>query len=77
MHGAEEQTVRLKAPLPVYLGYWTARAERDGRVGFWKDVYGIDSRQSAALSERVDRLRHGALAAAAVVRPAVCTLTAR
>lgn len=64
MHGAEEQTVKLKTPVPVYLGYWTARVAPDGGVQFWKDVYGIDARQTGRLAERLDRLRHSTNAAA-------------
>jgi murein L,D-transpeptidase YcbB/YkuD len=49
MHGSEEKTVTLKAPLPVYLGYWTARVTPDGVVQFRKDIYGIDEQQTALL----------------------------
>ena len=30
MHGGQERTVKLKAPIPVYLGYFTARVSADG-----------------------------------------------
>jgi murein L,D-transpeptidase YcbB/YkuD len=74
MNGAEEQTVKLKAPIPVYLGYWTARVSADGAVEFWKDVYGIDGAQSAKLAERLERLRqgtHAAVASTAIAAPVV------
>lgn len=69
MHGAEEQTVKLKSPVPVYLGYWTARVAADGAVQFWKDVYGIDARQTVKLAERLDRLRRSTNAIAALAAP--------
>jgi murein L,D-transpeptidase YcbB/YkuD len=70
MHGEEEHTVKLKAPLPVYLGYWTARVGADGILQFRKDVYGIDGRQTAKLADRLQRLRNSATAAATSVSAA-------
>lgn len=64
MNAEEERTVKLRSPLPVYLGYWTARVSADGAVQFRKDVYGIDARQTARLAERLNRLRKSAAAAA-------------
>lgn len=64
MNAQEERTVKLRAPIPVYLGYWTARVAQDGVLQFRKDVYGIDGRQQALLSERLKRLRKSAAAAA-------------
>ncbi|MDQ3214024.1 MAG: L,D-transpeptidase family protein [Acidobacteriota bacterium] len=64
MHGSDEQTVKLKAPVPVYLGYWTARVTADAGVEFRKDLYGIDGRQTAKLTERGERLRRSTNAAA-------------
>ena len=52
MHAAEERHVKLTAPIPVYLGYWTAAASPEG-VQFRSDVYGIDHRQAAKLAERL------------------------
>jgi L,D-transpeptidase YcbB len=49
MHAGEQTTVKLKTPLPVYLGYWTARVTPDGIVQFRKDLYGIDQRQTERL----------------------------
>ncbi len=77
MHAGEEQTVKLSAPLPVYLGYWTARVAPEGGVQFWNDVYGIDARQSAALTERRDRKRHTVAAAAAMRKPAAAEMASR
>ena len=46
MHANEEQTVRLKSPIPVHIGYWTAWVEPDGKtVTYTDDPYGIDARQ--------------------------------
>ncbi len=67
MHAGEERTVRLAHPVPVYLGYWTARVSPDGIVQFRKDAYGIDTRLSAMLAERIERLRRSASAAAVAV----------
>ena len=67
MHAGAERTVKLAHPVPVYLGYWTARVSPDGIVQFRKDIYGIDSRLTKMLAERMDRLRRSTAAAAAVV----------
>ncbi len=70
MHANEERTVKLRAPIPVYLGYWTARVSPDGVMQFRKDVYGIDAKQTALLGDRLQRLRKTAAAAAmAATRP--------
>jgi L,D-transpeptidase YcbB len=57
MHGDEEKIVKLKAPLPVYIGYWTAGVTPDGLVRFARDVYGIDARQAGLVAERLARLK--------------------
>jgi L,D-transpeptidase YcbB len=44
-----EQTVRLPAPIPVHLLYWTAWVDPSGMVEFRKDVYGRDWRVLQAL----------------------------
>jgi murein L,D-transpeptidase YcbB/YkuD len=69
MHGAEERHVKLKEPIPVYLGYWTARVTTDGVVQFRKDVYGIDGQLTAKLADRLDRLKMSAVAAIAATAP--------
>jgi murein L,D-transpeptidase YcbB/YkuD len=48
MHAKEEQTVTLKEPLPVHIGYWTAWVNEDGRVTFTDDPYGLDRKHAAA-----------------------------
>jgi murein L,D-transpeptidase YcbB/YkuD len=65
MHAAQERTVRLTHPLPVYLGYWTARVSSDGLVQFRSDLYGIDARQTTMLTEALARLKARAAAASA------------
>ncbi|MBA2301922.1 MAG: L,D-transpeptidase family protein [Acidobacteria bacterium] len=64
MHAGEEKAVKLKAPIPVYLGYWTARVRPDNTVQFRKDVYDIDARLATRLVDRLERLRRTGEAAA-------------
>jgi murein L,D-transpeptidase YcbB/YkuD len=46
MHAQQEQTVKLKSPIPVHIGYWTAWVEPDGKtVTYTDDPYGIDAKQ--------------------------------
>ena len=71
MHAGTEKHVKLTDTVPVYLGYWTARVRPDKTVQFRKDVYEVDGRQMAMLSERLERLRKtGQAAAAATAAPA-------
>jgi murein L,D-transpeptidase YcbB/YkuD len=49
MHSGREQHVALKRPIPVYILYETARADRDGTVYFLDDVYGHDVTQARLL----------------------------
>ena len=63
MHAGEEKTVKLRTPIPVYLGYWTARVRSDNTVQFRPDVYNIDRRLAARLGDRLERLRKTADAA--------------
>ena len=43
MEARREQTARLKTPIPVHIGYWTAWVEPDGKtVTYTDDPYGID-----------------------------------
>jgi len=64
MHAEEETIVKLRQPLPVYLGYWTARVSPDGVVQFRRDVYGVDARQRSMLTDRLEKLKARAAAAA-------------
>lgn len=45
-------SVTLSKEVPVYLVYFTARVEDDGRMDNYSDVYGIDSRVMSALQGR-------------------------
>jgi len=65
MRAGEEETVKLKSPIPVYLGYWTARVRPDNTVQFRKDVYDVDGRLTVRLADRLERLRRTGEAAAA------------
>jgi len=67
MHGGQETSVKLKGPLPVYLGYWTARTSADGILQFRDDLYGIDARQTRMLESTVGKLKASAAAAAAYI----------
>lgn len=42
MHARQERGVKLREPLPVHIGYWTAWVQLDGSVAFTGDPYGID-----------------------------------
>ncbi len=57
MHAAEEHSVKLRSPLPVYLGYWTARTSADGILQFRDDIYGIDGRQAALMAATLEKLK--------------------
>jgi len=75
MHGSEERVVKLKAAIPVYLGYWTAGVTPDRLIQFRKDVYGIDGQQTAKLAERLERMKRGALAAGSTLAPDIPVAT--
>ena len=60
MHAGVERTVKLRKPVPVYIGYWTVDVTPDGKATFLPDVYGLDARQGAALNERLARARQPA-----------------
>ena len=49
---AEERTVTVRDPVPVYPGHWTVDITPDGKAAFLPDVYGLDARQAAALNDR-------------------------
>jgi murein L,D-transpeptidase YcbB/YkuD len=52
MHANEEETVKLKSPIPVHIGYWTAWVGPDGKtVTYTDDPYGIDARQLQLIKE--------------------------
>lgn len=45
------RNVFLDDPLPVYLVYWTAGVDEEGRIVFWRDVYDRDSAILEELNE--------------------------
>ncbi|MBW8686292.1 L,D-transpeptidase family protein [Chitinophaga rhizophila] len=49
MNGSKEKYVTLKEKVPVYIGYFTAFVDSDGRLNFREDVYGHDAKLSATL----------------------------
>ena len=50
MTARREQTVKLKTPIPVHIGYWTAWVEPDGKtVTYTDDPYKIDPAQARLL----------------------------
>jgi murein L,D-transpeptidase YcbB/YkuD len=46
MQGGEEEPVKLTAPIPVHLVYFTTWVDAGGHVQFFPDVYGYDRRQA-------------------------------
>jgi murein L,D-transpeptidase YcbB/YkuD len=50
MNAQQEQSVTLKKPLPVHIGYWTAWVEADGQVKFTEDPYGLDRAQARLMT---------------------------
>ena len=49
MNGRTETTVRLKKPVPVVIGYFTAWVDSEGVIYFRRDVYGHDAKLAAEL----------------------------
>jgi murein L,D-transpeptidase YcbB/YkuD len=68
MHSGQEKTVKLTGPLPVFLGYWTARISADGILQFRDDLYGVDARQLSLLGTALDKLKTRAAAAGAAAQ---------
>ena len=46
------QTVILRKPVTLLLGYWTVQIDENGRLGFRPDVYRRDAALLAALDRR-------------------------
>ena len=45
----KNQHVNLNNPIPVHITYFTARVEKNGKITYFGDVYGHDSRMARAL----------------------------
>ncbi len=50
-NGEDNKTVLLSHPLPVLIFYATARVADDGKVHFFKDIYGYDADMEAVLAK--------------------------
>jgi L,D-transpeptidase YcbB len=51
MNGGKEKWCTLKQKIPVYIGYFTAWVDDDGRINFYKDIYERDNRLATVLVE--------------------------
>ena len=47
--GGEDQHVALKQKIPVYITYFTLKANDDGSLTTFNDVYGHDARMASAM----------------------------
>lgn len=45
----KNQQVNLNNPIPVHLTYFTARVEKNGKITYFGDIYGHDSRMARAM----------------------------
>jgi hypothetical protein len=52
LHGGPDIQVALDRKIPVYITYFTLRVNEDGSFSTFNDLYGHDSRMSAALDGR-------------------------
>lgn len=52
MNGSKEQYVTLPKTIPVFISYFTAWVDRQGRLNFRKDVYKRDSRLAEMMLEK-------------------------
>jgi murein L,D-transpeptidase YcbB/YkuD len=49
MNTGKEQYVTLKQPVPVFIGYFTAWVDRQGKLNFRDDIYGHDKKLASHL----------------------------
>ena len=49
MDSGEEQVVKLKDPIPVFINYYTAWVDENGELQFRKDIYGHDKKTARKL----------------------------
>jgi len=52
MNAGKEKYVTLKKPIPVFIGYFTAWVDRDGKLNFGDDIYGHDEKLAARLFKK-------------------------
>lgn len=50
MEESQNRIVELPKPIPTYIVYWTAWVDEDGKLQFWKDIYGRDRILEEALA---------------------------
>ena len=49
MNAGKEQFYTIKEPIPVFIGYFTAWVDRDGKLNFRDDIYGHDKKMNERL----------------------------
>ena len=49
MHAGKEHYYSLKEPIPVFIGYFTAWVDREGKLNFRDDIYGHDKKMKERL----------------------------
>ena len=49
MNAGKEQYYNIKEPIPVFIGYFTAWVDREGKLNFRDDVYGHDKKMKERL----------------------------
>jgi murein L,D-transpeptidase YcbB/YkuD len=49
MNAGMEQFYNIKEPVPVFIGYFTAWVDRDGKLNFREDIYGHDKKMKERL----------------------------
>ena len=49
MNARKEQYVTVKETVPVYIGYFTAWVDREGKLNFRDDIYGHDQKMAARM----------------------------
>jgi L,D-transpeptidase YcbB len=55
LYAGTSNEIKLSSPVPVYLTYFTARVDEDGKVQKYSDLYGHDERLLSALRGNVVR----------------------
>ena len=51
MHTNKESWYALKTKIPVYIGYFTAWVDGQGKIHFYKDIYKNDGRLMEILTK--------------------------
>ena len=55
MNSGKEKYVTLKQTIPVFIGYFTAWVDRDGKLNFRDDIYGHDKEMAEHLFATVKK----------------------